>query len=334
MKSSKENFRILSLDGKQYQFDYIAFSELLAEKASESETTVSAEPKNKTERIKRIPQSTWMAKIADELEISPEAVKNWKRGYNGPKDIDSVIKCAKVLDVDVLSLLRPLDIIQEYEKMNEKEIDVISDVFSKCIDAIYCYSDRWKQYTDDRRIHNRQINREAESIFKCSVEEIHRVVDKSALLITDSVRYRLHRILNDLFFISFCDPIPAGWEEIGESIKNNVDSFTLRFYYDCPTRESVSDNIWYFSDEQDIAEKMDYSYTPIPDCYYDNVNLDGNPLDGNDKPIPMGKFGITDDTEFEFSPNIIYKDMMTRALRDVFLHDFPGLKKGFGANGR
>ena len=315
MKSTKDTFRILSYDGQQYKFDHIAFNDLLASKASK--------PKN-GEKKGGISQSTWMNKIAEKLEISFEAVIRWKRGYNGPKDIDTVIKCANVLGVDVLSLLRPLETVQEDKIMHEKEANVIEEVFCKCVEAIYRFSERFKQYTDDRRLNN-SLESKAKDDFVSSIEEIHRFVDKAALLITDSARYRLHRLLNDLCDIDFAMPIPDRWEKIEESMGNNIDSFNLRFYYNCYKRTNLNDNIWYLTDEQEIAEKMNYSYTPIPDDYYDNVNEDGIPLDENDNPIQMMKPGITDTTGFEIDPNILYKDMMTRLLRDVFMHDFPGL---------
>ena len=315
MKNTPDSFRVLSYDGQQYQFDYIAFSDLLASKASK--------PK-KGDRKTGISQNTLMNKIADELDISLEAVIRWKRGYNGPKDIDSVIKCANVLDIDVLSLLKPLETIQEDEKLNEKEKNVIEDVFCKCVEAIYCFAERFKQYTEDLRL-NTSLKHKAEEDFVSSIEEVHRFVNKSALLITDSVRYRLHRLLNDLCDIDFAMPIPDRWEKIEESMGNNIDSYTLRFYYYYYQRTSLNDNIWYLTDEQEIAEKMNYLYTPIPNNYYDNVNVDGIPLDENNDPIQMNGFGITDFTNFEITPNILYKDMMTRLLRDVFMHDFPGL---------
>ena len=316
MKSTQDNFRVLNYDGKQYRFHYVAFGDLLAEKVAESK-----------KEGKRLSQSALMMKISERSDISPEAVKNWKRGYNGPKDIDTIQKCADVLGVDVLCLLRPLEKIQEAEKMNEREQEVIEEVFHNCMDAVYAFAERSKDYAQDPKS-NQRLEHEAEAQFARSIEENHRTVDKAALRIGDSVRYRLHRLLIDLSEISFCAPIPSRWEKIEESVGNDVDDVNLRFYYGCHRRESVKDNVWYFADEQELAEKMNYSYTPIPERFFDSVDADGVPMDEKGEPIPMEKFGITDACNFEITPIILYKDMMTRLLKDVFLHDFPGLAIG------
>ena len=318
MKNTQDNFRVLNYNGKEYRFNYVAFGDILAEKSAASKTENGK---------KRISQSAWMNKISEALDISPEAVKNWKRGYNGPKDTASIRKCAEVLGVDVLSLLRPLDHRKEIEKMNESEKRIIEEVFFKCVSALYVFSERFK--TDKKEKDGvRNASNEAKKLLAHSIEEIHCVVDRSALFIGESVRYRLHRLLNDFCEIGFCEPIPDRWEKIEESVGDHVDAFSLRFCFGNRDRESLRDNVWYITEEQELAEKLNYSYTSIPERYYENVDSDGIPLDEKDAPIPMEKFGITDACAFEITPSILYKDMMTRLLKDVFLHDFPELENG------
>lgn len=325
MKSTQENFRKLAYRDRQYQFDYIAFSKLLAKKADETKDT----GKNQ-----RISQSEWMNRIAYALGVSFEAVKNWKRGNNGPKDIDSVICSAEVLGVDALSLLKPLDENQEDRNLNEAEKTLITEVFSECINAVYDYSNYLINHLTDNRPSNQLVYRDAREILRDVVKNLHLSVDKSSLFISESIRYRLHRLLND--FIDFYESylmLPERWEEFDSVISNMIPDYP-ELYSSHDKREKWTNDIWYLSDERELAEKMNYAYTPIPEQYYDNADIDGTVYDENDEPILLEGFEITDDTDFAINPQILYKDMMTRSLKEVFMHDFPELQMLNGGSGK
>lgn len=70
--------------------------------------------------------------LAEQLNVSVEAVKRWKQGYNGPSDIDIVKQIASYLEIDYMVLLS--DVNGGKDKMIESRIDNIQS--TEAVDSI------------------------------------------------------------------------------------------------------------------------------------------------------------------------------------------------------
>jgi len=62
--------------------------------------------------------------LADRLNLSPESIKNYEQGYNGPMDVDTVKKMAEYLELDWTALMKEVSPMAEKKMMEmEKSIE-------------------------------------------------------------------------------------------------------------------------------------------------------------------------------------------------------------------
>jgi transcriptional regulator with XRE-family HTH domain len=278
-------------------------------------------------------QKVLMERIAEKAYVTYEAVKNWKQGYNGPSDIEMVKICAEVLDIDYHDLLTSIESKQESVKMTEKEIALVENIFGGCIKIVYRFSDRFKHYGENRG-ENHKLFSQARDNYKSEITQLRAVIDSSSLFARESIRYKLHRILIDMCEDYKSFGMAERWEaiekiEIDEhAFSYNVDTDEIASFSHISSRANAIETrgIWYLTEEKEMAEKLGYEYTDIPGDYYNNVDLDGQAYDENDNVLELDEFHIIDcNDEYEITPQILYKDMRTRLLKDVFAHDFPEL---------
>ena len=209
MKSN--NFRILiGDDGKKYQFDNECFSETI--KNLTGRTVRTEEQRNH----RAMTQISLMERIADKACVSLEAVKNWKYGANGPSSVEIVKACADVLGVDYSDLLIPLE-NQEENKMNKRDKELVEAVFGEIISLAYLVKQQHMELLNlkdnkERNTITRTVNSEE---LDAKIEQIHKMVDTRSLLVSETVRYKLHRILIELkdYFVDRNWTIER-WEEI------------------------------------------------------------------------------------------------------------------------
>ena len=309
MKSQR--LRTYEYEGKTYQFNRYAFIDALKSVSIKRDADGG---------IIRVTQSSLFDKIADQLFITPEAVKNWKFGNNSPVELHYIEVCAEVLGVDFMSLLSLVDDNKEDAKLTDKEIALIENVYAECINSMYLLSD-----STDRS------SRE-EKYFQ-SLSSVHRMIDAS-LFISSSVRYRLHRIACDMsdhdIFRGMCDR----WEKLnlihlsGIEYQDKIASiYEMNFYQFSHIRGGETDDwdLFYIEEEKALAEKLGYDYPDIPESY---INEDTEKMpkdyDGNPKSICDVCY-IQDAEDFQINGNILFKDMMTRFIKMVFANDFPEL---------
>ena len=320
MKSQR--LRTYSINGQLYHFNSLAFWN-----AIKSATRI----RNSAGKSIRITTETALQeKIADQLEITPEAIKNWKLGNNSPVNLKSIEVCATVLGVDIMCLLTPVD--EEASKLTDKEIVLIERIYAECINSMYFLNSCCELYTDDRSI-NTSIRKDREEEYLKTLATLHQMID-ATLLISSSVRYRLHRIICDMSEHNIFLGMSERWQDIN-TVKNSAGHYhdrlasiyALADYSSSMKRggDTEDSDLLYVEDEKALAEKLGFKYTDIPDAYYD-YDEEHMPKDKNGNPENVSNVCyINDRTEFELNGNILFKDLMTRFIKMVFAHDFPEL---------
>lgn len=316
MKS--QTLRTYEYNGKTYQFNRIGFIDAIqiAQKNGNTDT--------------RITQSTLFEKIADRIERTPDAVKNWKSGNNSPLSLEFIEVCADVLGVDINLMLTPVEETKGVAKLNDKEIALIEMVFEECINSVYLLQDSLAKMLADKT--ERDVRSVAKTQYEEKLSEGHRIVDAKSLFISSSVKYRLHRILNDM---AGCEwTMPGRWgridfedsEKCGGSCavdEDMVDDLTWM-----STREDALNayGLYFIEEEKALAEKLDYKYPDIPDEYYEKCDYinGGVPYDKDGNEIPLDKLRVYD-SDFEVTASIFVKDAVTRLVKKVFANDFPEL---------
>lgn len=308
-------------NGNEYYFNRIGFINAIKTAAQKRDASG-----------KRITQQALRDKIADQVVLGSEAVYKWQQGYNSPGDIKFVEACADVLEVDISHLLTPIDSNKGVIKLTNKEIELISIIYEECVCCIYLYYDAYKEYTEDNKT-NHKIRQKKETEYFDRLSAAHRTIDARSLFITDGVKYRLHRIVNDMsernMFLgmserweninavqmdehSVCDKTASLWEMIDYSISPSRDSGISR------------QGLFYIEEEKALAEKLGYKYPEIPQEYYDDENVTNPVVDSSGTNI--GEVCRIEDSSFELDANILFKDMMTRFIKMVFVNDFPEIK--------
>ena len=311
MKSQR--LRTYDYMDKTYQFNRYAFIDAL--------TSACNKKGSNGERI-RITQSSLFEQIADQLYITPEAVKNWKSGYNSPVELHYIEVCANVLGVEILSLLSPVDTQEEATELTEKEISLIEKVYEECIKSMYMISNLFDKEHSTR-----------EQRYLQSISSIHQMID-SSLFVSSSVRYRLHRIACDMSESNIFRGMSVRWENINSirisdcQYQDKIASIYELFLYqrsDIRGGEVDDNDLYYIEEEKALAEKLGYEYPDIPEAYYNNETED-MPKDYNGNPKKINDVcNIRGAEDFEINGNILFKDMMTRFIKMVFAHDFPEL---------
>ncbi len=309
-------------NGNEYYFNRIGFIDAIKTAAQKRDASG-----------KRITQQALRDKIADQVVLGSEAVYKWQQGYNSPGDIKFVEACADVLEVDISHLLTPIDSNRRGLKLTDKEIELISIIYEECVCCIYLYYDAYKEYTEDSKT-NHEIRQKKETEYFDRLSAAHRTIDARSLFITDGVKYRLHRIVNDMSERNMFLGMSERWEELNtvhideESAYDRISSlWDMIDYSASPSRESgvLRKGLFYIEEEKALAEKLGYMYSEIPQDYYDEYEAAINPGVSNSE-RNIGEVCKIEDSSFELNANILFKDMMTRFIKMVFVNDFPEIK--------
>ena len=314
-----------NVEGKIFQFNQEAFKHFM--------TSASSRKDSEGKPLKaRVTKTKLYDQIADKIgDIEPASIKNWEMGYNSPRSIDYIQVCAEVLKVDLMQLLSPADDQKEVIKLKDKEVTLIEKIYEECINSMYLLHNVHKKLTGNPK-EDSQIRHQNEAEYLEKLSGAHKMVD-ATLLISASVRYRLHRILNDMGEKGLFIGLPDRWTRINlielddHSRQIRVATEDEMFDYTIsPSREggSFRQGYWYFESEKELAEKLGYKYTDIPEAYWDD-DQETMPKDSDGTPKKMIDVCQIEDADFEMDANILLKDMMTRYIKMVFANDFPEL---------
>ena len=308
-------------NGNEYYFNRIGFIDAIKTAAQKRDASG-----------KRITQQALRDKIADEVCLSSDSVYKWQQGHNAPGDIKYVEICADVLEVDISHLLTPIDSNKGVIKLTNKEIELISIIYEECVCSIYLYYDAYKDYSDDSTINNEILKKKEREYFD-KLSAAHRTIDAHSLFIKDGVKYRLHRIVNDMSERNMFLGMSDRWEEINTEqieefkVYDRIASLDEMIDYSIsPSRDSgiSRQGLFYIEEEKALAEKLGYKYSEIPQEYYDDEDETNPVFDGSGRSI--GSVCKIEDSSFELNANILFKDMMTRFIKMIFTNDFPEIQ--------
>lgn len=113
-----KNTIIFDVDGYQMRFNTQVFKEQISLYKKRSKKSIS----------------DIISTIADKAGISEEAVKNWKKGSNGPGDIDMVKTIANVLQInDYKIFLKEVEKEQEMEKLTDRQYSAVKRIYDSIV---------------------------------------------------------------------------------------------------------------------------------------------------------------------------------------------------------
>ncbi len=185
MAISKNYRPLYSENDIEYVFSTNALINLISEKYKESRSSESPITK---EQIRE--------NLANITCKSPEAVKKWCRGDNGPSDIQVVKDIAKYFEIDFHALLCPMEhstsrIVPSVFGNDEKSI--VIQFYSLLADFIYDYIGNYEKCYIVRH-KGEDISIEDVSGY---IYDVYRQLDKVAFSISENVYNKLHRIITE-----------------------------------------------------------------------------------------------------------------------------------------
>jgi transcriptional regulator with XRE-family HTH domain len=137
-------FRTFEADGKICKFSTVGFKHAI------TKYQMMLKSENKPFLIKDISES-----MANELNISVEALSNWRKGYNGPSDLERVKEVAAVLQCDYKELLEMQggqnNMVSKdvtYEMVNTEK-EALYSVIGDLLEIVECFG-RTNGYQDWR----------------------------------------------------------------------------------------------------------------------------------------------------------------------------------------
>lgn len=77
-------------------------------------------------------------RIAQELYVSSEAVRNWRKGINGPGDLERINDLERILELKEGRLLMPVR-YRKVERLSERQIDAVKKVYDSIMEFLDNY---------------------------------------------------------------------------------------------------------------------------------------------------------------------------------------------------
>ena len=315
-------YRTFTINKKKYHFDSDKFSNIL------NKYRHYTDKKGKRVFIKDI-----INQIAEKASVSPEAVSNWKKGNNGPSDIELVKICAKVLDVNYMSLLTQ-DIEEEKNSITEEDTKAIYMVYEGIQDILQIMTDMkfdpelygnkisYLERGKKRSKRKTEIaDKQKEALSKLE-NEIYKLTPK----ISENIMNRLLKIVIESYSLTIGE-IPSRWDRIeyinyeNNNRSDKVQSIEWSWadgYYAYESRDVAigTECGRYLDDEIFVAEKMGFDReinypddTTDMDEYYQDIDVDVKKYE---------KYGCD-----YLHPVQVYHYLVSGLITIVFKNDFP-----------
>ncbi len=306
--SKSKTFTTFIINGKEWTFSPQKFGLLFEEKrTNEWDKTTN----------RKITKSHLYEEISPLVNVSPDGVKKWLSGANGPCVKDSITALAQYFGVEETDLLVPV--------LNENNNSIVTSATTASD-----YEETNRVFKESlsillRRIHlsvsavdpkeRQRIYRENQMNAKDDLRKLSRSVYTNALSLSTYVSNKLQRLLMDMEEIIYDRP-PEAWCDLSDEI-SCYDTAVLFAYYYSPDKESVCmesciDGRAYVLDEIEFAEDLDLEDIVDTDDYFDENSDDVNVL---------MKYGYQG--SFEITPTMVYEHILTKYLTAVFRHYFP-----------
>lgn len=284
MKS--DNYKILTDDnGTKFQFSPEKFDHAITQFILDKQK----------ESMSKITRNSIIELIAEQCHISKDAVQNWKKGSNGPSDIDLVKHCATVLRVNYYDLLTPLS--SNYKPTKSEDAALVRSVFEKTLEII------WSQFfIEDEQLrekYKRNIQKEND------VAKLELMINQKALCTSDDVRNRLHKLVLEMREII----ISGFWVDSWDDSVRRYES-CMWFHYGANSKEEQikegdSPTGPYISDE--ITTAIDLGLPNIKE-----IDEDFDPID-YENAVKYGYCG-----ELELPPFMVFQHMVAKYITEAF----------------
>lgn len=188
--SISNNFRTIYEDGNnEYVFSCKALKKHISHACTESKRLGSSKS-----------QGTIMTEIAGVVNKSPEAVKQWVKGYNGPSDIDVVRDLASYLNIDFMELLVLKGPTRkestEFIVSGNDEKSIVIELHAILAEFIYNYIG--SEMRDAYIVRHYGIGSE---VFDDEISDyilnVYKQLEKNALKISSDTYRKLHRFITE-----------------------------------------------------------------------------------------------------------------------------------------
>ncbi len=306
--SKSKTFTTFTINGTDWIFNPKKFNSLFEEKLTNAW--------DKTTNM-RITKSYLYNELSEVIHITPDAVRKWCIGSNGPSEMKYITALAQYFGVEKTALLTPVlnksnnsVVSSDYNTLDREEIKrVFKESLSILLRRIH-FSTSAVDIKERQRIYrDNQINAIDD------LRKLSRSVYTNALSLSAYVSNKLHRLLMDMEEIIYDRP-PEAWYDLSDSI-SYYDTAVLFAYYHYPDKESICmdsciNGRAYIFDEIEFAEDLGLG---------DIIDIDDDFYENQDDENMLMKYGYQG--SFEITPIMVYEHILTKYLISVFRHYFP-----------
>jgi len=120
-----KNTRIFEIDNEQFQFNLQTFSKLFDEYRKKHGLRVG-----ELENV-----------LADNLSVTSDAVHNWRSGFNGPGDIETIQKIARELNIVDWKILLKVRGAKLMSDLSDKQIESVKKIYDSLIDFLIWFDE-------------------------------------------------------------------------------------------------------------------------------------------------------------------------------------------------
>ena len=327
MAVRRKSFRTFSIENMDYIFSVDGFRKHFNDYKHNSFKDMG----------KKITAENLREMIADKINVSPETVKKWYSGSNGPTDIEVVKDISTFFDIDYMELLsrkEQEEMIKDMEYSSDTEKDVVDAVYQKIVDVIMLEAYRYKESIyGTAYVEHEDFYRQDDKLRN----EAYEIVDRNSLLISNTTRRKLYNILAELKTSLWGMEDPAGrWIRLnplyfearklfmdGECA---LDESELQLRYDIEEgyeRPYCAKYIFKYSGTEHEVVAEGYHRCTVESEVVDNINhFDKNENIITEEDITLEPY---DDERYPqlYSNDDIYKYEFLKTIIMVFKEDFP-----------
>ena len=195
------------------------------------------------EKKDRVKVDTLCLLIAQNANVSTEAVKNWYKGKNGVSDFAIVKSIAEVLNIDYTELLVEETVenhvVDQFDVSSTlgEEKELVKQVFGLLNDFIYLFMG------DDCRALHLYANPYAE--MNKYIFNLYHFVDSIALSISEDTYSNLRKTITELYYILECTRpgvnVPEEWLEVNNYLGS--PEFEMIYEYENNWQDLIEDYV-------------------------------------------------------------------------------------------
>ena len=302
-KNKSKSFTTFSINGTSWAFSIQKFNALFEERRR----------KESKSQDQRVSNNQLYESIAESVHVSPDSVRNWKKGVNGPSE-PCLNLLAQFFEVEKIDLLKPQS---SSDDLFTREADraEVNRVFTGCLDALFIIT----HFTpEDGKGTRKQQEAENTQAAVNAVHSLDQSVYSHSLLISTNISYRLHRLLKDMEYIAQERIRDIPWDNVPDEVEEyecevmNFQFFLYNNKRDIIEESPTIEGRCYLFDEIEYADDLDLDNIVEPDDYFDEHDEDAEVL---------MKYGYQGD--LEISPTMVYDHILTKYMTAVFRWQFP-----------